>query len=100
MSTGITTTTSAREILQKKNQRPLRQEAHPTVSSRRKRCTVPWALAAQSSAGLTEGGLKPREWIVEVVVPRRSVCALLTSGSRNTRMTVPFWEAEASRLPS
>ena len=61
---------------------------------------MPCALAAQSRDGLTEGGLKAREWIVEVVVPRRKVNALLTSGRRNTRMTVPFCEAEASRLPS
>ena len=61
---------------------------------------MPCALAAQSSEGLTEGGLKARECMVEVVVPRRKVWALVTSGSRNTRMTVPFCDAEASRLPS
>ena len=61
---------------------------------------MPCALAAQSRDGFTEGGLKAREWMVEVVVPRRKVCALLTSGRRNTRMTVPFCEADASRLPS
>ena len=75
-------------------------EAHPTASSRWKRCTVPCALAAQSRDGFTEGGLKAREWMVDVVAPRRKVCALLASGRRNTRTTVPFCEAEASRLPS
>lgn len=61
---------------------------------------MPCALAAQSRDGFTEGGLKAREWMVDVVVPRRKVYALLTSGRRNTRMTVPFCEADASRLPS
>ena len=61
---------------------------------------MPCALAAQSRDGFTEGGLKARECMVDVVVPRRKVYALLTSGRRNTRMTVPFCEAEASRLPS